>query len=114
MRCSCEARAATPHSFEERVAGTSSYIIPTMADSNISCVRYDGRRILEPQSTLDSYKNYICHYMTKTLAEFLKYKCERVCPSYGFANKIDYYFMINERTPEKEAYIQEFYKNQNL
>ncbi|MBO4601553.1 MAG: glycosyltransferase family 2 protein [Salinivirgaceae bacterium] len=114
MRCSCEARAVTPHSFQEKLHDVTAYIIPTMIDSDFCCRSYDALRLLEPQAVLDGYRNYIAHYMTKTLAEFLKYKCERVCPSYGFANKIDYYFMINERTPEKEAYIQEFYKNQNL
>ena len=82
-----------------------------MIDSDFCCRNYDALRLHESQAVLDGYKNYISHYMTKTLAEFLKYKCDRVCPSYGFKNKIEYYFMINERTPEKEAYIQEFYNN---
>ena len=64
---------------------------------------------------LYSLNVYINHYITKSLSEFLKYKTTRAHQKdWDLKNELDYYFRINKRTPEKEAYIQEYMQNNNI
>jgi hypothetical protein len=53
------------------------------------------------------YNCYINHYITKSLSECIKYKEGDL---WGYQSFEDYYFSFNERTPEKEEYIQAHYK----
>lgn len=84
--------------------------VPYM-DSNFNRIKCDvaGRIIC---SYNDVIKNncYIEHYQTKSLSEFMKYKFDL---SQQYAT-LDYYFRINDRTPEKEAYIENYLKEYNI
>lgn len=57
---------------------------------------------------------YIKHYCTKSLEEFIKYKMKRSrsnCLKYRHRYQLEnYYFMYNEKTPEKENMINYFMK----
>lgn len=58
---------------------------------------------------------YIRHFITKSLSEFLKYKAKRAHKMDWFLkNEIDYYFIFNERTPEKEAYIRKYMEDNGI
>ena len=56
---------------------------------------------------------YLNHYMTKTLKEFLdqKYNTPDVMVQlFMQPRKLDYYWHLNKKTPEKLAYIEEYLK----
>ncbi|MBO7478136.1 MAG: glycosyltransferase family 2 protein [Salinivirgaceae bacterium] len=109
VRCGAvEAIAVSPHSFKTYDETANVFSSPALYDGEYNAIAYDTHKVFVPQARLDTYKNYVAHYMTKTLAEFLRYKCRRVCPSWNFADNIDYFFMINERTAEKEEFINNF------
>lgn len=55
--------------------------------------------------------NYIAHYATKTIAEFLKYKVRRI-GTIWVSNPLKYFWMYNKQTPEKLAYIERFMAQQ--
>ena len=106
VRCgSVKALAITPHSFKTYDESAGVFSLPALYDGSYNAVTANAYKL---QQTRLDYPNYICHYMTKTLSEFLKYKCRRVDPAWNFADGIDYFFMVNERTEEKEAFIKNF------
>ena len=55
---------------------------------------------------------YLKHFTTKTIEEFLTNKMQRGLPDRTYeesqSSLKDYFFKINDRTPEKEAYIKEY------
>lgn len=54
------------------------------------------------------YENvFINHYMTKSLSEFVKQKLNRNDAVYNYAIKLDYYWRINEKTPQKLEWLKE-------
>jgi len=50
---------------------------------------------------------YIKHYMTKTLSEFLKYKYPRFKIGSVKDDPFEYFFSVNEKTPDKVKYIKD-------
>lgn len=67
----------------------------------------------------DVYNNetiFINHYITKTLDEFLNQKYLQDDPCFLQRPRLfeDYYWKYNTRTPEKEAYIQQYLQEHNL
>lgn len=70
----------------------------------------DGKRVTPVNNHKTVYGNhrcYIAHYMTKTLSEYLKYKIGRLstlrCNNDEL--KLEYFFRMNEKTPEKLQFI---------
>ena len=104
VRCGRNIKAHSPHAFWEYDETTQSYHVPDYYDGNLEIVPNCDFFLKYPLA----YKNYVAHYMTKTLSEFLKYKCFRVDPVYRLREKTDYFFFINERTEEKMNYIRDF------
>ena len=55
---------------------------------------------------------YLKHFTTKTIEEFLTNKMQRGTPDRTYEEAMaafkDYFFKINDRTPEKEAFIREW------
>ena len=56
--------------------------------------------------------HYIAHYATKTISEFLKYKCDRIGTIWR-SNPLKYFWLYNKQTPEKLAYIERFMAQQH-
>lgn len=55
----------------------------------------------------DDQKVFINHYMTKSLKEFLDQKLNRTDAVFGdISIKMNYYWRINKKTPEKLAYLR--------
>ena len=87
---------------------------------NINGVKYadsDGKPTNDSPFQKYSYESaYIKHFTTKTIDEYIngKYKkgtADRTNDSYKKnVNRIDYFFKINERTKEKEEYINSIIK----
>ena len=50
---------------------------------------------------------YLNHYMTKTLSEFINQKMNRTDAVYGDKVKLDYFWRINDKTPEKIKFLKE-------
>ena len=74
------------------------------ADGTVSNWRYSADR-------LDSSNYYVKHYITKSLEEYIDRRCvvpgdaaHHVTP---VEKRIEWYFNINEKTPEKVAYVKE-------
>ena len=97
VRCNSQMRAINPSTFAE--------------DETLFTIPYCDCNYLAPLMTnaqlisIDEYDCWIDHYATKTLAEFLRYKLPRLNPEH-MGGTIDYFFRYNERTPEKEAFIE--------
>lgn len=49
---------------------------------------------------------FLNHYMTKSLSEFIDQKLNRNDAVYNQALKLDYYWRINKKTPEKLEYLK--------
>ena len=49
---------------------------------------------------------FLNHYMTKSLSEFINQKLNRNDAVYNQNLKLDYYWRINKKTPEKIAYLK--------
>lgn len=103
--------AINPHCMGEKILpdsiSYSCYYDSTYRVADINYQRFvEVEGFTQPLSRLDIYENYILHYPTKTLSEFLKYKINRVDNCYHFDNKMDYYWMFNKKTAEKEEYIK--------
>jgi len=81
---------------------------------HIGQVTADGIECRGEITATDKFGNFsnnafINHYMTKTLEEFIKQKLNR--GDAMFDKRVldfDYYWQLNEKTPEKLKYIQEF------
>ena len=52
-------------------------------------------------------KVFLHHYMTKSLNEFIEQKLNRNDAVFNQALKIDYFWRINKKTPEKIKYLQD-------
>lgn len=70
----------------------------------------DGKRVSlvnNHKTIFGNHRCYIAHYMTKTLSEFLKYKIRRLSTMRCNRDdlKTDYFFRMNEKTPEKLQFI---------
>ena len=50
---------------------------------------------------------YLNHYMTKTLDEFIKQKLNRNDAVFNKSLKLNYFWRINKKTPEKEKYLKD-------
>lgn len=64
--------------------------------------------------SIPSYANmWLNHYRTKTLQEYIEIRMRKKNMWGYFDNRItfDYFFEINEKTPEKLKYIEDFQKN---
>jgi len=70
---------------------------------------------IEPFDDYSGETVYINHYITKSLQEFLvnKYLTEDPC-FIGRTRTLNYFWKYNEKTPEKEAYIDKFLAEHNL
>ena len=58
----------------------------------------------------EPYRNeivFINHYMTKSLSEFIKQKLDRNDAVYNTNIKLDYYWRINAKTPQKIEWLKE-------
>lgn len=49
---------------------------------------------------------FLYHYMTKSLSEFVEQKLSRTDAVFGNTIALDYYWRINEKTPEKKEYLK--------
>ena len=107
MRCNdvSNVMCGSAHRFHLREDGIEAGLLPPYYDCDFNDNDCDWNKIKNLPIRLN-------HYMTKSLSEFLKYKMNRVSDDYGVSNdRINYYFMINERTQEKEDYINEHIEN---
>ena len=50
---------------------------------------------------------FLYHYMTKSLSEFVNQKLDRNDAVYNQQIKIDYYWRINKKTPQKLEWLKE-------
>lgn len=89
-----------PHKFVRKVSLTDAY-----SDGKIASYRTLPRSIRPSEIVYD--KCYIRHYKTKTLSEFCdqKLNTQRVFDQTK-KRTIDYFFRVNEKTPEKIAYLK--------
>lgn len=93
--------AFSPHHFTNELSNT-----PLCLDCNLQQANIQMFFLKESYETLNDYKCYIKHYQTKTLSEFLKYKIHQHA-SLSTDNNIEYFFLINKKTPEKIKYIKD-------
>ena len=56
---------------------------------------------------------FINHYITKTISEFLKQKFNRTDAAISRILNINYFWIINNKTKEKEEYIRKWIKKIN-
>lgn len=93
------------------IADDDTEIGASYVNSNMEKVKcnVDGRMECSYNDVMKN-KCYIEHYQTKSLAEFMKYKYD-LNQSYATLN---YYFRINDRTPEKYAYIRKYLKDNGI
>ena len=89
----------SPHfaSFGER-----NNVIPSILPNGVPCMSkvviredYSGNTI------------YLNHYMTKTLSEFVNQKLNRNDAVYNQQIKLDYYWRINKKTPQKLEWLKQ-------
>ena len=81
---------------------TRDNIIPSVLPSGALCFNSDVRI----RDDYSQEKIYLNHYMTKTLKEFIEQKLYRNDAVYNQQLKIDYYWRINKKTPEKLEYLK--------
>ena len=86
----------------------------------IGQVTADGTPCFEENNAIDVYgrvstRAFINHYMTKTLDEFLNQKFNRTDAMFERRNLgINYFWILNEQTPEKLQYIAEWLKSKKV
>lgn len=86
-------------------------IIGQVTADGLPCVEENEARDLSGNVSVKAYLN---HYMTKTLDEFLNQKMGR--SDAMFAKRLlncDYFWQLNEKTPEKLKYIQNWMDTHN-
>lgn len=79
-------------------------------DNVIPSVLPSGKPCWSKIEIKEDYKHetiYLNHYMTKSLSEFINQKLNRNDAVYNQNIKLDYYWRINIRTPEKIEYLKE-------
>lgn len=76
-------------------------IIPSILPSGRPCW---SKIIIEENYRFESV--FLNHYMTKSLSEFVKQKLNRNDAVFNRKLKMDYYWRINNKTPEKIAYLK--------
>ena len=101
-----EYHACSPHHFSTELCDDI-----VCRDCNFNKVKYFPDFIYGSYNDLMRYPCYIAHYQTKTISEFLKYKFNRAP---GYFTGSDYFFQINDKTPEKEEYIRKFLESNGL
>ena len=75
----------------------------------IPSVLPSGRPCWSKVEIKESYRYetiFLNHYMTKSLSEFINQKLNRNDAVYNQALKLDYYWRINKKTPEKLEYLK--------
>ena len=82
--------------------GCRDNVIPSVLPSGRPC--YSKVAITENYS---HEKVYLNHYMTKSLSEFIDQKLSRTDAVYGNTIKLDYYWRINKKTPQKIEWLKE-------
>lgn len=117
VKCdSSDKEALNPHCIGERIL-VDSISYPCYYDSNYDIANINSQRFVEVSGftksldRINNYEDYILHYPTKTLSEFLKYKLNRVDNCYNFDDKMDYFWMFNEKTQDKDEYIKKNVKS---
>ena len=81
--------------------GTRNNVIPSVLPS--------GRKCFSKVVINEDYSHetiYLNHYMTKTLTEFLKQKMGRTDAVFGDTLKLNYYWRVNQKTPEKLEFLR--------
>lgn len=78
-------------------------------DNVIPSILPSGKPCLSKVAIKEDYSNekvFLHHYMTKSLSEFLEQKMNRTDAVYGDTLKLNYYWRINKKTPEKIEYLR--------
>lgn len=78
-------------------------------DNVLPSVLPSGAYCRSKVAIMENYSNesvFINHYMTKSLSEFVNQKLNRNDAVYGDKLKLDYYWRINKKTPEKLEYLK--------
>lgn len=72
-------------------------------------IRYVGNSIIASNNDLYRVPCYIAHYQTKSLSEYLEHKFGRIVDedTGNVINGLNYYFQINDKTPDKLQYIKD-------
>ena len=77
-------------------------LIPSVLPSGKPC---KSKTIIEEDYSEETI--YLNHYMTKTLDEFIKQKLNRNDAVFNKSLKLNYFWRINKKTPEKEKYLKD-------
>lgn len=108
LRCNLDRGfyAINAHGFSRKMGVPTSY-----CDCN-----GDGVRLMPSLKfsvdSFDHHSSYIEHYSTKSLSEYLKYKINRIGVVWNTdKGRVDYFFRVNFRTPEKLKYIADYYES---
>ena len=80
------------------------------------CCNAEGKEVKQKARLPYIHKTaYLKHYTTKTIEEWLENKMAKGAAGLEYETFIktyaDFFFKVNERTPEKEAFIKEWYGN---
>ena len=108
LRCSPDKKfvALNAHGFRQRHTERTLY-----CDCNGDKVKLISS-LKFTQDAFTHHDSYIAHYSTKSLSEYLKYKANRIGVVWNTDNgKINYFFRVNVKTPEKMQYITDYYAN---
>ena len=81
--------------------GNSNVLVPSVLPSGKPCKSYTAINEDYSQETI-----YLNHYMTKTLKEFVEQKLNRNDAVYNTNLKLDYFWRINAKTPEKLEWLK--------
>ena len=81
---------------------TRNNVIPSVLPSGKPC--YSKVAIYENYS---QESVFLHHYMTKSLSEFVKQKMNRNDADYNQQIKLDYFWRINTKTPQKIEWLKE-------
>ena len=82
-------------------------------EPRLLCCNTRGKKVKQqPRIPYDHSIAYLKHFTTKTISEWLSNKWMKGAAGVSFEkfrkNYADFFFRINERTPEKEAYIEKW------
>lgn len=89
------------------------YVTHSPVINNLNICHVNGKDEDKKQfmNNLDFYPAFMCHYLTKTLEEWVNIKMKRGYPDCGPEKHIketslDVFFKFNEKTPEKLEYLK--------
>ena len=77
-------------------------LIPSVLPSGKPC---KSRTVINEDYSEETI--YLNHYMTKTLDEFINQKLNRNDAVFNKALKLNYFWRVNKKTPEKEKYLKD-------